>query len=338
MKKLLLKLIVISLFAGIHLHGQSVSKTGTTAAQFLKIGVGSSAIATGGAFTAVANDASALYWNPAGISRIKGIQGILDHTDWFLDINLDFVGLTFNLGKLGTIGTSLTYLNMGEMLVTTTKDPEGESGEKFKAGAYSALVSYGKNLTDKFSIGLSMKYINEFIYNSSANGFGIDIGTVYDTKWDGFTIGMSISNFGTKMRMSGRDLLIQTELDPSLESDPEKVNAELSTDYFDLPLIFRFGTAYKTHFSIFDLTVALDALHPNDNTESLNMGAELAFSDLAFLRIGYNNLFQRDSEQGFAVGGGVKIKLGKTKWFLDYTYRQFGRLGNPQKLTVSFSL
>lgn len=338
MKKLLLKLIVIFLFTGIHLHGQSVSKTGTTAAQFLKIGVGSRAIATGGAFTAVANDASTLYWNPAGISRLKGVQGVLDHSNWFLDINLDFVGLTFNLGRLGTIGTSLTYLNMGEMLVTTTKDPEGESGEKFKAGAYSALVSYGKNLTDRFSIGLSMKYINEFIYNSSATGFGIDIGTVYDTKWDGFTIGMSISNFGTKMQMKGRDLLIQTELDPSLESDPEKVNAELSTDRFDLPLLFRFGTAYKTHISIFDFTMALDALHPNDNTESLNLGTELGFSDLAFLRFGYNNLFQRDNEQGFAIGGGIKLKFGKTKWLLDYTYRQFGRLGNPQKLTISFSL
>ncbi|MDP6684604.1 MAG: PorV/PorQ family protein [Candidatus Marinimicrobia bacterium] len=319
-------------------QAQSVSKVGTTSGQFLKIGISSRSISMGGAFTAVADDASALYWNPAGITNVKNIQGLFDHTNWFLDIDHDFVGTVINLGNIGTIGGTISYLHMDEMLVTTTHDPEGELGQTFKAGSYLGALTYAKNLTNKFSVGLTAKYINEFIYNSSAAGFAVDIGTLYKTQIKGFTLGMSISNFGNKMQMKGRDLIIQTDLDPTLESDPEHINANLSTDKFDLPLIFRFGTAYS--FSVFHpglfITVASDAIHPNDNTESLNIGSELNFNNTVFLRGGFHNLFQRNTEEEFTLGCGVHIKMGRVIWVLDYAYQEFGRLGTPQKVTISF--
>ena len=74
---------------------QTVSKTGTTAAQFLKIGVGARALAMGGAYAATSNDATALYWNPAGLSSLKKNEILLDHQDWILDVDLDFVGASF---------------------------------------------------------------------------------------------------------------------------------------------------------------------------------------------------------------------------------------------------
>ena len=134
-------------------------------------------------------------------------------------------------------------------------------------------------------------------------------------------MGMSISNYGTKMQMSGRDMILQTEVDPSLESDPTNINANYATDRFDLPLIFRFGLAYKKILTNnLNLLIAADALHPNDNTESLNLGAELVFKDFVYLRSGREHLFQRDSEAGFALGGGVKLTIGKTHYTIDYTY------------------
>jgi len=318
--------------------GQQVSKTGTTAGQFLKLGVGSRAMALGGAFTAIANDASALYWNPSGLSRIHGSQILLDHYDWVLDVDLDYVGTVIHIPNVGTLGAALSFLHMGEMEITTTHSPEG-TGEKFKANSYMGQITFARNLTDRFSFGLSTKVIQENIYNSSATGFAIDLGTLYNTQVPGLTMGMSISNYGTKMKMTGRDLLIQTEIDPSLESDPTNINANFSTDKFDLPLIFRFGLAYsKTIQNIFNATISIDALHPNDNTESINIGTEFNYKDFLYIRGGWKNLFQRDTEEGLTLGAGVILSYGGSKYILDYSYTEFGILGNPQKLTITIQL
>lgn len=317
-------------------YSQSVSKVGTTASVFLKLGVSSRPLSMGGAFTAVADDVSALYWNPAGIAGLNNVQVLLDHTEWFLDIDYEFIGGIIGLGRYGTIGATISFLHMDEMAITTTHQPEG-TGEFFNAGSYAATLSYGKKITDRFSLGITSKYINEYIYNSSAGGFALDIGTKYSTRIDGLILGMSISNFGTKMQMNGRDLIIQTDLDPTLESDPEHVNAHLDTDKFDLPLLFRFGIAYS--FSALhpdlNLTVAADANHPNDNTESLNLGTEISFKNTLFIRGGLPHLFQRDSEETFTLGAGVKIDLGSFKIVVDYSYHEFQRLGDPQKITLS---
>jgi len=328
--KFILLTVVFSLSSG-----QSVSKTGTTAAQFLKLGVGSRAIAVGGAFTAIANDASALYWNPGGIAKIKRNQVLLDHYDWVLDIDLDFIGIVVPIPAMGTIGIALKYMHMGEMEVTTTHEPEG-TNEKFISSSYVGQLSFARNLTDRFSLGISIKYIQENIYNSSARGAALDLGTLYQTQIPGLVMGMSISNYGSKLQMLGRDLLIQTEIDPSLESDPTNINANFLTEKFDLPLIFRFGLAWtKSMSSNLKTTLAIDALHPNDNTESLNLGLEIAFNNFIFIRSGWKNLFQRDSEEGLTLGAGINLKFGASKYILDYTYTDFGILGSPQKLTIA---
>ena len=334
MKKYHLILIIFLLNGA---YTQTVSKTGTTAAQFLKLGIGSRALAVGGAFTAIANDASALYWNPAGLSIINKNQILLDHYDWILDVDLDFIGIVIPIKQIGTIGIALNYLHMGEMDVTTTHQPEG-TNEKFSSSSYSGQISYSKKLTNRFSTGLTLKYIQENIYNSSAKGVAVDLGTLYQTQIPGLVMGMSISNYGSKMKMSGRDLLIQAEIDPTLESDPNNINANFSTEKFDLPLIFRFGLAWNKHLSnSIQTTFALDALHPNDNTESINLGTEITYKNFIFLRGGWKNLFQRDSEEGLTLGIGIILRLGSGKYLFDYTYSDFGLLGSPQKISIGLS-
>ena len=319
------------------LMSQTVSKTGTTAAQFLKIGIGARALGMGGAYSAVSNDVTALYWNPAGLSSSKKNGIILDHQDWIMDVDLDFIGGCYKT-PFGTIGAAISAMHMGEMEVTTTRDPEG-TGEKFSAGSIMGQLTFSRSLTDRFSFGVTAKVIREIIYNSKAIGFALDLGTLYSTQISGLTMGMSISNYGTKMQMEGRDLLLQTEVDPTLESDPININANFATDAYELPLIFRFGLAYKKDLTDdFSILVAADALHPNDNTESINLGTELVFKEFLFLRSGLANLYQRDSVSGFSIGGGIKLKVSNSLYFIDYTFLDMGPLGNPQKITLTTSL
>ena len=335
--KMLSKTISLFILLSSLLSSQTVSKTGTTAAQFLKIGVGARALAMGGAYSAVSNDATALYWNPAGLSSMKKNEILLDHQDWILDVDLDFIGGSYKT-PFGTIGAAISAMYMGEMEVTTTHDPEG-TGEKFNAGSIMGQLTFSKSLTDRFSFGVSTKIIQESIYNSKARGIAIDLGTLYNTQIPGLTMGMSISNYGTKMKMEGRDLLLQTEVDPSLESDPININANFATDTYELPLIFRFGLAYKKSLSNrLSILLAADALHPNDNTESINLGSELSFKDFVFLRSGLANIYQRDSISGLSIGCGIKLKIANSHYYIDYTYMEMGALGNPKKITLTTSL
>ena len=334
---MIIKIIIFSCFLiNSLIISQTVSKIGTTAAQFLKIGIGSRALGLGGAYSAVADDASALYWNPGGLSRIRNNQILLDHYDWILDVDLDYIGIIISTPQ-GNIGAAISYLHMGEMDVTTTHNPEG-TGEKFGAGSIMAQFSFARNLTDRFSVGGSTKIVQENIYNSKATGLAIDLGTLYYTQVPGLTMGMSISNYGTKMQMSGRDMILQTEVDPSLESDPININANYATDRFDLPLIFRFGLAYKKNLpNNLRLLIAADALHPNDNTESINLGTEISLRDFVFLRAGWENLYQRDRQKGIALGGGTKLNIGGNNLYIDYTHAQLGLLGNQDKITLTIS-
>ena len=335
MKFHLTKIVIIAFY--FPLMSQTVSKTGTTAAQFLKVGIGARALGMGGAYSAVSNDVTALYWNPAGLSSSKKNGIILDHQDWIMDVDLDFIGGSYKT-PFGTLGAAISAMHMGEMEVTTTRDPEG-TGEKFSAGSMMGQLTFSRSLTDRFSFGVTAKVIREIIYNSKAIGFALDLGTLYSTQISGLTMGMSISNYGTKMQMEGRDLLLQTEVDPTLESDPININANFATDAYELPLIFRFGLAYKKDLTgDFSILVAADALHPNDNTESINLGTELVFKEFLFLRSGLANLYQRDSVSGFSIGGGIKLKISNSLYFIDYTFLDMGPLGDPQKITLTTSL
>ncbi len=317
---------------------QGISKTGTTAAQFLKLGIGSKALGIGGAFTSIADDPSCLYWNPGGLGNQKKYNIMFDHYNWFLDIKMDYLALILPLTNYGTMGFAFNYLHMGEMEVTTTKDPEG-TGEKFNASSYIGQFSYGVKLTDRFSLGLSVKYIREIIWNSHANGVAIDIGTLFRSKIEGLNIGMSVSNYGNKLQMVGRDLLIQTDIDPTLESDPDNVGSSLVTDRFDLPIISRFGISYEANIiSHISTTLSIDANHPNDNTQSISIGSEINYNNVAFFRTGFKDLFLKDSQQGISIGCGLNLKYQNIHYKIDYSYSNYTILGNPQKITITFVL
>ncbi len=307
------------------LNAQTI-KTGTTASQILKINVGPRAIGMGGAYTAISNDITAMYWNPAGTANIQYNEAFFNHTAMFADINYDYAAIASNLSNFGTVGAFVSILSsIDQMMVRTEELPEG-TGEFFDAGAIVIGLNYGRYLTENFAIGFNFKYINEYIWNESATGFGVDIGTMYKIPvLNELRIAASISNFGTKMQLAGRDI---TTIIESGAGNSNLINTNLELDKFDLPLLFRFGVSSDVVRSEESrLTLSVDAIHPNDHTEYLNTGMEYAWENIIFVRAGYNSLFEKDSEKGLTLGFGLQHRIiDLLKVSLDYAYQDFGRL------------
>lgn len=317
------------------LGAKQVTKTGTTAAAFLNVDVGARGVGMGSAYVSVVEDATAMYWNPAGLARVKGNEAVFSHMQWVADIGMNYAGVAVNMGNLGNVGVSGQFETMDEMERTTILQPDG-TGEMFSAGSYAFGLSYARNLTDRFSIGMSAKFIHERIYHSTANGAALDIGILFDTQFNDMKIGMSITNYGTKMRIGGRDMQTEKDPEPTVSGNNANIPAYLKTDAFDLPLMFRVGVSVDVlkGYRKSNLILALDALHPSDDYESVNVGCEYVFSNIISIRAGYKSLFAKDSEEGLNLGAGVNYHIAGLQLMLDYAYHKLERFNDIQKFTI----
>ena len=316
--------------------GYSVDKTGTTAAKFLSTNIGSKAVGMGGAFTALANDGSAMYWNPAGIgfNRLRNVY--VNHSDWIADISFDYFSLSIPLNKNRFLGINVTSVTMGEMEVTRYGNED--TGETFSASDNAFGLTYALNLTDRFSIGFNGKYIQQTIANNHANGLALDLGTLFDTPY-GFRLGTSISNFGPKMKMTGDDLLVAVDVDESIHGNNESVTGFLATDEFDLPLVLRVGLSDDVNFGkIVRMTWTLDSNNPNDNASYINAGMEVGlFDDLFKLRAGLNSLLLDDREREFSLGFGIKSPVFiKQQFQINYSFESLKNLGDTHQVSFGF--
>lgn len=331
-------LLIFLINASVFCQSKNVSKTGTTGASFLEISAGAAANGMGGAFVSLANDASALYWNPAGITSQDQINVLAEHTEWIAETNFDFAGLVLPLGDFGILGFSFTSLSMPDMKVRTVEMPEG-TGEYFSANDIAVGVTYSRNLTDRFSIGFTAKYIQENIWHMSAKAFAIDAGTIFKTDlFGGMKIGAAISNFGTSLQLDGRDTREFIRIDETKLGTNENIPTNIELDSWDLPLNFQIGVStLPINTEDYKLTVAVDAIHPNNDYESVNVGGEFNFMNFLSLRAGYRSLFLKDSEGGLSLGVGVNSKLlfSQTVAYFDYAFRDFGRLQNVHVFSVS---
>ncbi|MDD8017454.1 MAG: PorV/PorQ family protein [Bacteroidota bacterium] len=340
-----MKIFFVILFIGIassSVHAQGfvsdVSKKGTTAAPFLSIGQGARAIGMGSAFVAIADDRSSLYWNPAGLADLPGNGIVFDHTQWIADLQYNFFGASFNLGDYGAVGMSAITSSISDMDVTTISEPDG-TGEVFGVSDAAFSLAYALKLTNEFSIGINPKYVYQKIWKMSAGTFAFDLGVKYKTPFPGITLAMTITNFGGKMQMAGPNALITYDPDLPNSGNNDRIPANLQMDEWALPLNFRVGIAYDAIKSDDNrLVFAIDATHPNDNYESLNVGGEYTYQDFLSLRSGYKALFLQSSEESFAFGVGVKqFVVRNVVVSIDYAYQEFKRLKNIQKFSVGIN-
>ena len=323
----------------------------TTSAAFLEIGPGARSLGMGSAYVSVANDASSLYWNPAGIVNVSKPEVQSFYTPWLVETQYYYNTAVVPLGPYGNLGFSFTAMTMDEMIVRTVQDPEpSDYGQKFDAGNISMGIAYAKKLTDRFSFGFQTKFIQESIWQMNAQGFAIDIGTLFITKRD-LRIGMSVSNFGGKLGMEGNNTLVDIDVDENIYGNNDRIDGNLGTAKWPLPLMFRFGISREFTFaSNMKCLFAVDAIHPNNNPEYLNIGLEYSAMDMVFLRVGkshtfYELSFQEDDqnigigpEQGLSFGAGVKYQIPRGPMInIDYVFTDFGIFNNIEGYSISFT-
>ena len=307
-------------------NGYAVSKAGTSAAQFLKIGVGPRATALGGTFTGLANDVTALYWNPAGAAWLNKSQFLATHTEWFADINHEFAGVVVPFGGASAVGLSFTSLNIPEMEQTTIQEPDG-TGIFFDVQDIALGLTYSRRLTERFSFGITGKYIQQKLFNESANTFAVDLGGMLHTGFKGMRLGIMMSNFGGKLQLSGRDLIVRSN----------DASANLNTESWPLPISFRIGLAMdlmglKEGLVLREsqrLTLLVDGYNVNDAPESMGIGLEYSWNENFFLRSGYR--INHDMES-FSAGMGVLFPVQSWMIQADYGLSNMGDLGYIQRI------
>ena len=333
------KILFFLFIASTKIFAQQFDNVGTSVANFLKIGVGSRIEAMGGAGIALVNDPTALYWNVAGLAHQEINEYTISHNDWIADVNQNFIGVGIPL-SFGTLGVQLNYVSMGNMPVTTWEKPEG-TGAQFQAFDALLGIALATRMSDKFSVGGQIKFLMEQISQSSANAIAIDVGARYSTGWNGLAIGFVISNFGSEMRMYGRDLRIKTDPFPTAGSNPGDVISNLEAQNWSLPLYFQIGTSMDL-FNQDKIKVigSLDYRDERDYKPLLLTGTEVAYDDFLYGRFGLNqryNLYGK-SKISPSFGGGVKFTVPNNNNYtikVDYSYSVLRDLLNAQRITIS---
>ena len=306
-----------------NLGGQRV---GTSAAQFLKIGVGARAIALGESYVALANDASALYWNPAGISQFNQHDLFFNYNQWFADIKITYTGAVVHLNSINSIGVFFSTLSTDEMRETTELQPMG-TGRTFIYGDLLGGLTYARNMTDKFSFGVTVKYLSETLAELKMNAVLFDLGTYYKTGWKSTRFAVAVTNFAPEIGPHGSFSY------KDLQNKLVRVN---DFQKFTPPIIFRIGLAAELlETARQKITGSVQLNHPNDNSENLNFGVEYWIRQLASLRCGY--ITSRE-DRDLSVGLGLNLPMGKNRLRLDYSFANFGRLGFVSQYSMHVNL
>lgn len=353
MKKLIFVLVAVAMVASaVPSHGQ-LSKVGTIGLKFLDIGVGGRALAMGEAYTAIADDASSVFWNPAGIANVEDGDLFAGYTSWPADINLYSVALAKKLNiplvGSGALAFSGTLLNTGLMNRTTEYDPDGDFSGTFAYEDYYFGLTLGKFFTDRFAFGATIKYVHEKIADWDINSWAVDIGTYYETGYKSIRIGMSVMNFGPdvtfKVDEDGDGRFDEDPLDGISQDDDngDGVIDGLDLDGEDveqkpvpLPLTFRAGIAMDVLENEFSkATLVAELAHPPDNVERYQFGGEYWFQDMLALRVGYKlNM----DEGGFTAGAGFKWPFSASgKFSVDYAFNDLGRLNSVHRVSTSLT-
>ncbi|MDI6809752.1 MAG: PorV/PorQ family protein [Candidatus Eisenbacteria bacterium] len=309
MRKLIVVMLAVLLPSATE-GAKQFAKVGTFGGSFLKIGIGARAAALADAYVAIADDASAIYWNPAGIARLTGRTLSVNHLALPADIAFDQAAYVFSPGFFpGVIGFNARALTMDQMERRTVYHPEGD-GTYFDAGDMAFGVTYARSLTDKFSTGINLNWIQSGLDEYTAKTQTFDVGTLYDTGFRSIRIGMCIQNIGSELKHFERAARV--------------------------PTTFRVGMSMNLmRNDVHSLLTSGEFSHPPDNQERASWAMEYSFNDYLYFRSGYK--FNYDTE-GFAAGTGVRFPTGAQAIAkVDYAYNDWGTLGGTHRVSLELT-
>lgn len=297
---------------------RELSYHGTGRANFTALKVGQSARASGmgSAFTAIADDISAVFWNPAGLTQVERIEYAVGYTDWLVESRFFSGAMAWRRG-VQTFALSMIQFDGGTSLETTPLDPTGEFGRTIKAGDIFVKVDYAYKMTDKLSLGASAKWIQETLDLDKINSVSFDFSTLFYTGFGSSRIAMTLRNYGRD-----QELVVPGSL-PN--------NTRIAQ-----PLIYTIAMAMEAYGRKGDqnyLTVAGELTHHIDDRERYHIGAELWMANMLALRAGYRGRYDLGD---WSLGAGIHRDLGGGRRIgVDFAYVNFGALfDSPIRLSL----
>ena len=307
-----------------------LNKLAQSTMNFQLVSISPKASGMGEAFYTVGIGAESMFYNPAGLAETPQTFDVaIDYTQWIADINYLGGAVAYNMGNWGAVGVSILSVDYGT-IYGTQLDPSKtsasgyiETGVLSNVGAYSVGLSYAKAISDKFSIGGSMRYVvqnlgqNVFADGASrrnnASKLVFDAGVKYKTGFHDFSFGMAIRNFSSNIKREAIDE--------------------------QLPLAFTMGAAIDV-LGFFSqekeqkLICAIDFLHSNSFSERINIGAEYRFFGFASIRAGYQT--NRDIAS-WSAGAGVNTSLAGYDLEINYSISKMDIFNNVNRLSVNFA-
>jgi hypothetical protein len=312
------------LLLALTVHAQEFGQVGTSGAQLFKINFDPRASALGYAAASVVDNACALYTNPAGLEGITGVDVAFGYVPWFADIQMVSIAAGYRIETVGVVGIFAAGFSTDEEI--TTVEMENGTGEMYSIRNYAFGAGIARMITDRLALGLQAKVIYESYYNHSTTGIAFDIGSNYDLGFSGSRLALSLQNFGP-------------DISPLSGSYLDYSDSNLEKEFTRMPLPVTFRASFSIESLVADayrLRLIADLVHPNDNKEHYNFGAEVRLYDFLFLRGGVKLNYDDES---FALGFGARgAELIGQNLRIDYSYEQFSILPSIHKVSVGFGM
>jgi hypothetical protein len=278
---------------------------GTAGFLSLRLGAGARPAGMGDAYVSLAEDATAAYWNPAGLAAVQSTHFTLMHQEWLSSARMETASLAHATG-VGNFGLHFSgmYFDELERFETASATPTG----RFNVYEIAVSGAYGRQIVKEVDVGVAVKGLHSKLDQDTANGWAADIGARYHTRIPGLTFAGVAQNLGPKLTF------IQEE--------------------FPLPATARVGADYQRDVPALRgrVTGAAELLFPTDGDARQHFGLEYVFRDLAAARIGYKANYD---SQGLTFGVGVR----KAGYRFDYAYVDIDNdLGTGHKFAFSIDL
>ncbi|MFN8396465.1 MAG: PorV/PorQ family protein [Bacteroidia bacterium] len=319
-------LLILAMVASAGLQAQLLprlggQRAGISALTFLKIDPSPRSAAMASANVSTMGDAYSTFTNPAGLADVDKFSIAASNTFWPAGINYAFFS-AIKPTRVGFFGLSAASLTTGKMERRTEFQPDG-TGQYFSASNTAIGLTYSQRLTDYFSYGVTLKYVNEQLAEYMAHTGVVDLGFLYRTDWKDLSFAVAMMAFGTNSKLNGS---YQPDL---LNSKPVTLGS------YPAPTLFKLGVSMVPwKRDDMSLTTIVQLNHPNDNAENIRIGLEYEYKKLLYLRAGYK--INVDDEVYPTAGVGIRAHIGKHPLHIDYAVDPTRYLGWIHRVGLSF--